>query len=262
MTDSQAGLSAFRLDGKTALITGGGSGIGRATALLMAQAGANICVVDHNIDAAKGVAAEIQALGSKAVAVSADVTNEDQVESAMDEAIEQLGGLNILVNSAGIAIREPTIDLPLDSWQKVIDVNLTGGFLCARHAAKRMLAAKAGGAIINVASINGLSGGGIYPNISYQSSKGAVVNMTRAMAVEWAGDDIRVNAVAPTWVKTPFIAGLTEKPEIVEKIKQLTPLGRLAEPDDVANAILYLASPAAGMVTGHIMVVDGGFLAQ
>ncbi len=125
-----------------------------------------------------------------------------------------------------------------------------------------MIGKGAGGAIVNVASIMGLSGGGLYPNISYQTTKGAVVNMTRALAVEWAPHRIRVNAVAPTYVRTPFIAPLLAQPDLVAKIEAMTPLRRLAEPEDVAAAILFLASDAAGMVTGHTLPVDGGFLAQ
>jgi NAD(P)-dependent dehydrogenase (short-subunit alcohol dehydrogenase family) len=149
--------------------------------------------------------------------------------------------------------------LPIADWQKVIDINLTGSFLVARAAAGKMQGA---GSIIFVASIMGLSGGGIYPNISYQASKGAIVNMTRALAVEWAERGVRVNAVAPTYVRTPLIAPLLSDPEIMARIGAMTPLGRFAEPEEVAAAILFLASPAAAMVTGHTLPVDGGFLAQ
>jgi len=138
---------------------------------------------------------------------------------------------------------------------------MTAVFLCTKVAVRYMLAAGRGGAIVNVASIMGLSGG-TYPNIAYKATKGAVVNMTRALAVEWAGYNIRVNAVAPTWVRTQFIATLTSRPEMVARMEAMTPLGRLAEPEEVATAILFLASPAASMVTGHILAVDGGFLAQ
>jgi 2-deoxy-D-gluconate 3-dehydrogenase len=147
-------------------------------------------------------------------------------------------------------------------WDKVVAVNMTGVFLCARAAARHMIAHGEGGAIVNLASIMGLSGGGLYPNISYQTTKGAVVNMTRALAVEWARQKVRVNAVAPTWVRTPFIAALTARPELISQIERVTPMGRLAEPEEVATAILFLASPAASMITGHTLAVDGGFLAQ
>ena len=152
-----------------------------------------------------------------------------------------------------MAIRKASVDLPREEWEKVIAVNMTGVFLCSRIAARHMIARGKGGAIVNTASIMGLSGGGLYPNISYQTSKGAVVNMTRALAVEWASHNIRVNAVAPTYVTTPFIAPLLAQPELIARIKAMTPLGRLAEPEEVALAILFLASPAAGMITGHTL---------
>ena len=174
----------------------------------------------------------------------------------------ELGSVDVLVNNAGAAIRKPAVELPQADWDTVVAVNMTGSFLCARAAARHMIAAGKGGAIVNTASIMGLSGGGLYPNISYQTTKGAIVNMTRALAVEWAPHGIRVNAVAPTYVRTQFIAPILAQPELVAKIEAMTPLGRLAEPEEVAAAILFLASPAAAMITGHTLPVDGGFLAQ
>jgi NAD(P)-dependent dehydrogenase (short-subunit alcohol dehydrogenase family) len=164
------------------------------------------------------------------------------------------------VNNAGLAIRKPSLELTLADWNAVVAVNLTGAFLCARAAARHM--PERGGSIVNTASIMGLSGGGLYPNISYQATKGGLVNMTRALAVEWAPRGIRVNAVAPTWTKTGFIAELQSSPELMQRIRDVTPLKRSAEPHEVASAVLFLASPAAAMVTGHILAVDGGYLAQ
>jgi NAD(P)-dependent dehydrogenase (short-subunit alcohol dehydrogenase family) len=153
------------------------------------------------------------------------------------------------------------MELSLADWNNVVAVNMTGVFLGCRAAARHMLR-HGTGSIVNTASIMGLSGGGLYPNVSYQATKGGVVNMTRALAIEWARQGIRVNAVAPTWVKTQFIASLTTRPELMAEIARVTPLGRLAEPDEIAAAVLFLASPAASMITGHILAVDGGFLAQ
>lgn len=251
--------SVFRLDGKIAVVTGGARGIGRAAAIELARAGAAIAILDRD-----GAVAETTATAIAGAAVSAhaaDVTDEAALERAFATVIQHHGGVDILVNSAGIGLRHAAVDHPLADWDKVVAVNLTGVFLCSRSAARSMMH-RGGGAIVNLASIMGFSGGGIYPNVSYQATKGAVVNMTRALAVEWAPSLIRVNAVAPTWVRTDLTAGLLDQPGVAERIAELTPLRRLATTQEVAHAILFLASPAASMITGHTLPVDGGFLAQ
>jgi 2-deoxy-D-gluconate 3-dehydrogenase len=252
----------MRLDGLVAVVTGGAQGIGRATALSLAAAGARIVITDIDADASAQIVAEIEAAGGAAWARSADVAREDSVESLFAEIARREKRVDILINNAGVAIRRPAVELALADWEKVVAVNMTGVFLCARSAARRMIAGGDGGAIVNVASIMGLSGGGLYPNISYQTTKGAVVNMTRALAIEWAPHRIRVNAVAPTYVRTQLTAPLFENAAMVEKIEAMTPLKRLAEPEDVASAIVFLTSSAAAMITGHVLPVDGGFLAQ
>lgn len=190
-----------------------------------------------------------------------DVSDESAVDAAMAAITSSEGRIDSLVNNAGLAIRRPSLELSLADWEAVLKVNLTGVFLCARAAARHMIPNRRG-VIVNTASIMGLSGGGLYPNISYQSSKGAVVNLTRALAVEWAAHGIRVNAIAPTWVRTDFIAPLLQQPELLARIQAMTPLGRIAEVEDIVGAVIYLASPAAAMVTGHTLAIDGGFLAQ
>lgn len=250
----------FGLAGKVAAVTGAGSGIGLAAAQALAAAGARVVVLDR-ATVEPDVLASIK--GSvPASSLVMDVVDEEQVNAAFDEIKATHGSVDILVNNAGLAIRDAAVNLSLEAWEKVVAVNMTGVFLCARTAARQMIAAGRGGAIINTASIMGLSGGGLYPNISYQTTKGAIVNMTRALAVEWAPHNIRVNAIAPTYVRTPFIAPLLAQPDLMQRIEAMTPLRRIAEPHEISPAILFLAGPGAAMVTGHTLPVDGGFLAQ
>src|SRR5512146_3080474 len=190
-------LSAFRLDGRIAVVTGGARGIGRATAAALAGAGAAVALIDRDAASAEATARALSAGDAPAMSVhAADVTDEAALERAFATIAQHRGGVDILVNSAGIGLRHAAVDHPLQDWNTVVAVNLTGVFLCSRIAARSMIS-RGGGAIVNLASIMGFSGGGLYPNVSYQATKGGVVNMTRALAVEWAKSGIRVNAVAP-----------------------------------------------------------------
>jgi NAD(P)-dependent dehydrogenase (short-subunit alcohol dehydrogenase family) len=258
-------MKLFELPGKAAIVTGAGRGIGKATAELFAAAGAAVAVIDVSEEHAQRTAEAIGSAGGTAIPIVCDVTGEKAVEAAFAQAADELGGLDILVNNAGMAIRKPATELPLADWQKVIDLNLTALFLCSRVAARHMRQARrdapSGGAIVNLASIMGLSGG-LFPNSSYQASKGGVVNLTRALALEWAADRIRVNAVAPTFVNTDFTAQIFNNPDVLEKVEAHTPLGVLPEVEDIAAAILFLASPAARCVTGIVLPVDSGYLAR
>ena len=258
MTASAAdsGLRAFRLDDRVAAITGGAQGIGLACATLMAEAGAQVVLLDRDAAALQAARAHLPS----AQVHTLDVTDEAAVERVFAAIAAEHGRIDVLVNNAGRAIRKASLELPLAEWDAVVAVNLTAAFVCARTAARHMPAS--GGSIVNTASIMGLSGGGLYPNISYHTTKGGLVTMTRALAVEWASRGIRVNAVAPSWTKTGFIGQLQDSPELMARIRSVTPLGRLAEPHEVASAVLFLASPAAAMITGHVLAVDGGYLAQ
>jgi len=234
----------FSIEGKTAVVTGGAKGIGAATARMFERAGARVAVFD--------------VVGTDGFSV--DVTNESAVKEAFSRVAEQLGGVDILVNNAGRVARKPAVDLQVDEWQGVLDVNLTATFLCSRIAHPYMVT-RGGGSIVNVASIMGLSGG-LFPNASYQAAKGGVVNLTRALALEWAADGIRVNAVAPTYVDTEMTAAIFSNPDLLNTVMQHTPLGRLPDVDDVAAAILYLCSGAARCITGIVLPVDSGYLAR
>jgi NAD(P)-dependent dehydrogenase (short-subunit alcohol dehydrogenase family) len=229
-------MKFFNLSGKVAVVTGGAKGIGAATAKLLGEAGARVEVLD--------------------IERGCDVTD----EAAVKAAFARVGALDILVNNAGRALRKPAVELARDEWDAVVELNLTATFLCSRLAHPWMKK-RGGGAIVNLASIMGLSGG-IFPNASYQASKGAVVNLTRALALEWAEDNIRVNAVAPTFVRTDLTVPIFSNPQVLETVMSHTPLGRLPEAQDVAAAILYLCSPAARCITGITLPVDSGYLAR
>lgn len=235
-------LDQFRLTNEVVVITGGASGLGAAIAKVFAEAGAIVEIADVT--------------GPTPV----DVTDEAAVEQFFGRVHQRHGRINVLINNAGIAIRRPALELALSDWDRVVAVNMTAMFVCARVAARYMLLS-GGGRVVNTASVMGLSGG-LYPNISYQTTKGAVVNLTRALAVEWAKDGIRVNAVAPTYIRTPLTQELLDQRERLFEIEAATPMGRIAEAEEVAAAFLFLASPASNMITGHTLPVDGGFLAR
>ena len=229
-------MDLFQLKGKTAVITGGAKGIGAATVKLFRESGARVEVLD--------------------LETGTDVTD----EAAVKQAFARIGDLDILVNNAGRAARKPAVELSREEWDGVIDLNLTATFLCSRLAHPHMKK-RGGGAIVNLASIMGFSGG-IFPNASYQASKGGVVNLTRALALEWAADNIRVNAVAPTFVRTDLTVPIFSNPEVLKTVMSHTPLARFPEVEDIAAAILYLCSPAARCITGITLPVDSGYLAR
>jgi NAD(P)-dependent dehydrogenase (short-subunit alcohol dehydrogenase family) len=249
------------LDGRVALITGGGAGIGKATGLALARAGAAVVVTDIDGAAAEAVADEIRGGGMNAHAASLDVAEEARVEVVVAEMAERFGRIDILVNNAGVAARVATLDMPTERWDRVIDVSLGGSFYCSRAVGRHMVAARRG-AIVNLCSIMGLCGGGLYPNPAYHAAKGALVNFTRALALEWAPHGVRVNAVAPAFTRTALVEKLLSDNALADAIIAATPLGRLVEPEEVAAAILFLASDAAAMITGHTLPVDGGWLAR
>jgi NAD(P)-dependent dehydrogenase (short-subunit alcohol dehydrogenase family) len=255
-----AGLDLFRLDGRVAIVTGGGGAIGTAMAGGLASAGARLLIVDRRLDAAEGTVSALRDAGADAHAVEADVTSEADVTRAVQAAVSHWGRLDILINGAGIGARHPAEGYPLERWQAVLDINLTGTFLFCREAAAVMLAAGRG-SIINIASIAGLVG--YQGNPAYLASKGGVVQLTRALAVEWATRDVRVNAIAPGVIATPMVAQQVDRePDFYVAFRKKHPVGRFGTTDELVGPALFLASDAASFVTGHILTVDGGYVAQ
>jgi NAD(P)-dependent dehydrogenase (short-subunit alcohol dehydrogenase family) len=251
------------LAGMTALVTGAGSGIGRAAARTLAAAGARVVVTElpDRLERAEAATAELVEAGSEALPLPLDVRDLPGITACVDAAREFGGGrLDILVNNAGINVRQPAFDVTEEAWDLVLDTNLKGLFFTAQAAGRAMRDADpAGGSIVNVSSIMGLIG--YFDRAAYCSSKAGVVNLSRVLAVEWAPHAIRVNAVCPTFVETPLTQKMFENQAIKTDILDRTPLGRLASPEEVAAAIVYLAGPQARMITGTALTIDGGWTA-
>jgi NAD(P)-dependent dehydrogenase (short-subunit alcohol dehydrogenase family) len=254
-------LDRLGLRDRVAFITGAAHGIGRATALELSAGGAAVVIADIDPAAASEVAARIEDSGGRATAAELDIANEPAVDKAIGTALSEFGRIDILVNNAGFGARMPTVALETDAWRRVLAVGLDGAFLCSRSVGRHMIE-RGAGVIVNVSSIMGLSGGGLYPNLAYHAAKGALVSMTRALALEWAPHGIRVNAVAPTFARTRLTESLLSDAAMQTAILDATPLGRLVEPEEVAFAIRFLVSDAAAMITGHTLPVDGGWLAR
>ncbi|MEO0730031.1 MAG: glucose 1-dehydrogenase [Pseudomonadota bacterium] len=251
----------FRLDGEVALVTGAASGIGKLAAETFASVGASVIVTDRSLAGATATANAIIADGGTAYAVAMDVSDESAIVAAFADVMSKHGPVSVLVNNAGLIEKAPTETLSLAAWQRVIDVNLTGVFVCAREAGAQMLSAGRG-SIINISSIWGHVGGPYSGNLSYHATKSAVIGLTRALAVEWGPRGIRVNDIAPTFLKTEMTAPLFDDDDMHGELVRMTPLGRLGVPSDLAGALLFLASPASSLVTGLSLRVDGGWVAR
>ncbi|WP_254810996.1 glucose 1-dehydrogenase [Natronosalvus amylolyticus] len=250
---------AYEFEGKAAIVTGGASGIGRAAAKRLASDGASVVVADVDRDGGESVVDGIESSGGEATFVETDVSNESSVKNLVDTTLETYGSLDMAFNNAGIeGDNEPTVDQTVDNWDCVVDVNMKGVWLCLKHEIRAMLEGE-GGAIVNTSSISGQTGAGAAP---YVATKHGILGLTRTAAVETAQDDIRVNAVCPGTIDTPLSQRFQEKtPEAFEQFVEMHPMGRLGEPEEIADAVAWLLSEEASFATGDMFQIDGGYMA-
>jgi NAD(P)-dependent dehydrogenase (short-subunit alcohol dehydrogenase family) len=251
-------LDLFRLDGKTAIVTGGGRGLGGYMAEAISDAGANVVLCSRKIEPLEEMRQEIEARGGHALAFSCDVTEQEDVDRVVETTVETFGSVDILVNNSGATWGAPPTEMPLEKFDQVIAVNVRGTFIMSQAVGRRMVERGSGGTIINISSVAALVGG--HPDymqtVGYNSSKGAIISMTRDLATSWARHDVTVNAIAPGWFPTRMSSGLIERFE--ERMLEDIPLRRFGNPEDLKGVVVFLASPAAAYITGQTIVVDGG----
>ncbi len=249
-------LDAFDLTGKTAVVTGGNTGLGEAFARALAEAGAGIAVAARNRERSERVVEELSEEGGKAIAVDLDVTDPAQVDRMLEEVTERLGPVDILVNNAGVCYHRPAAEVPPEEWHEVFDVNVHGLWHCAQSVGRRMIE-EGGGNIINIGSISAMIVNRPQWQPAYNASKAAVLQLTKSLAAEWAPHNVRVNALAPGYVKTAMAA--VDEPQFRQHWIEDAPMQRYATPEELGPSIVYLASDASSFMTGSVLVVDGGY---
>lgn len=250
------------LKGKAAIITGARRGMGRTHALTLAKAGAKVVVSDISLEDCQKVCEEIKKAGGQALALKCDVSKKAEVDEMVKKTIEKWGKIDILVNNAGIAQFVPFLEMKEEDWDRTLDINLKGYFLCAQSVVKEMVKQKSGGVIINIASIAMGQVGVGFPNLAhYCASKGGIVGMTETLALELAPYNIRVNVVSPGAIDTPMVGSIKDDPKALEEFLSRIPMKRMGKPEEVANLVLFLASDKSSYITGSTIVIDGGWLA-
>jgi 2-deoxy-D-gluconate 3-dehydrogenase len=254
-------LPSMRVEGKVALVTGTGSGLGRAMAMGLAQAGADLALTElpDRLGAAQETARAVEAAGRKAFVVPLDVTRLPGIREMADAVASHFGRIDILVNNAGVNVPRLAVDVSEEDWDRVLDVDLKGVFFTAQAVAKKAMIPQGGGKIVNISSQMGVVG--YTYRAAYCAAKAGVVNLTRVLAFEWARHGITVNAVAPTFVETPLTRPMFDDPAFKSDVLGRIPLGRLGRPEDIVGSVVYLSSASADMVTGHTLLVDGGWTA-
>lgn len=251
-----ADLSMFSLEGKTMIVTGAGRGIGKSIALESARAGADLVIGSRTMDELEQVAETARGMGRRCECLTVDVVDVASIHSFVDRAIQATGGIDILVNNAGYNKIKPALEVTEEEYDYIVDVNLKNVFFFSQAVARHMIERGKGGRIINISSQVGVVGGPL--RAVYTGAKGGVCNLTRSLAAEWAEYGITVNAVAPTMTRTPLAEQAMQNEGFRAQVKKIL-MGRLAEPEEIAGAIIYLASAAGSMVTGHTLLVDGGY---
>ncbi len=253
-------LEKLKLDGRIAVVTGGGQGIGAACAQALGEAGATVVIAELQPDRAEACAADLAKSGIQAEVALLDVTKSAEVDKVAEEIVGKHGRVDILVNNAGVAKSDVSAeDTSDDHWRFHMDVNLDGVFWCCRAFGRQMLK-QGGGSIVNIGSMSGLIVNKPQPQSFYNASKAAVHHLTKSLAAEWGARGVRVNAVAPTYIETPLTSfGMNEAPEMYRVWLEMTPMGRVGQPDEIASVVHFLASDAASLVTGAIVVADAGY---
>jgi len=251
-------LSMFDLKGEKAIVTGGGQGLGKEMALALAEAGADVAVVQRHVEVAEKAAEEIRKLGRDSIAMKVDVSKAGDVKNMVEAVKDRFGKIDILINNAGIAQAIPALDMTEDDWDSMIDIHVKGTFLCSQMVAREMVKQKKG-SIINIASMSGFIVNRPQGQAHYNTAKAAIAHLTKSLAMEWAKYNIRVNSIAPGYMMTDILVPFLRDKKLGNEWLMMSPMGRFGEPHEIKGLALFLASKASSFVTGSVILIDGGY---